>query len=58
MPEPKTKKLTLLVADSDHAKLGELAAADDVSTAHVVRNLIRQAHEARFGATKPKKSKR
>jgi hypothetical protein len=52
--EPKDQKLTVLVAESDLRKLRELAEADDVSTAHVVRVLIRAAHDERF-ATKRKR---
>jgi hypothetical protein len=51
--EPKDTKLTVLVAETDLRKLRELAEADDVSTAHVVRTLIREAHAVRFD--KPKR---
>jgi hypothetical protein len=53
--EPKDQKLTVLVAESDMRKLRELAEADDVSTAHVVRKLIRAAHDERFASTKRRK---
>ena len=55
MAEPKDIKLTVLVAESDLRKLRELAEADDVSTAHVVRTLVREAHDLRFARKKPKR---
>jgi flagellar biosynthesis/type III secretory pathway M-ring protein FliF/YscJ len=53
--EPKDTKLTVLVAESDLRKLRELAEDSDESTAKVVRTLIRNAYDLRFGDKKPKK---
>jgi hypothetical protein len=55
LPEPKDRKLTVLVAENDMTRLRELAAADDVSAAHVVRSLIRAAHAGRFKKPKTKR---
>ncbi|MBV9949315.1 MAG: hypothetical protein JOZ69_20895 [Myxococcales bacterium] len=55
MAERKDQKLTVLVAESDIEKLRELAGAEDVSTAHVVRTLIRSAHAERFARRSERK---
>ncbi len=55
LTEPKDRKLTVLIAENDLVLLRELATADDVSTAHVVRSLIRAAHAGRFKKTKTTK---
>jgi GTP cyclohydrolase FolE2 len=48
MVEPKDQKLTVMMSDSDMERLRELAEVGEVSISHVVRHLVRIAHEAAF----------
>jgi hypothetical protein len=57
MAEPKDQKLTVLMSETDMQRLRQLAEAGEVSVSHVIRHLVRVAHEAAF-ESKNAKSKR
>jgi hypothetical protein len=48
MSEPKDQKLTVLMSETDMQRLREIAEAGEVSASHVIRHLVRVAHEAAF----------
>jgi len=55
MAEPKDQKLTVLMSETDMKRLRDLADSGEVSVSHVVRHLIRVAHEAAFNEKSAKK---
>ena len=48
MSEAKDQKLTVLMSETDMKRLRELADSGEVSVSHVIRHLIRVAHDAAF----------
>ncbi len=53
--EPKTERIELRMSPLEASMLRELADADGLSQANVVRLLERREHAARFPATTPKR---
>ena len=53
----KTEVLALRMSPDDAARLRRLAEADDVTYAHVIRQLVRAAYAERFGSRPPKKKR-
>jgi hypothetical protein len=54
MAEPKDQKLTVLMSETDMQRLRDLAEAGEVSVSHVIRHLVRVAHEAAFSKKRSK----
>jgi hypothetical protein len=54
----RTERLELRVERRDLEMVRELAGADGLSASSVVRQLVRHAHEKRFGAQRAKRERR
>jgi hypothetical protein len=55
MSEPKDQKLTVLMSETDMKRLREIAETGEVSVSHVIRHLVRVAHDAAFEEKKAKR---
>jgi predicted HicB family RNase H-like nuclease len=54
----RERKLNLRLTEEEHAKLHALAEDEERSANAVMRRLVRDRYEARFGATESKTKKR
>jgi len=54
MVVPRTRRLSILISEAEHAMLQDLADAEGVTASDFVRLFIRRVHDSKF----PKKKKR
>jgi hypothetical protein len=57
-PEPRTERLEIRISQTELEMLRQLAEAEGLSQADILRQCIRQRHTAKFGVQVPTRKKR